>query len=134
MVLSQPPPPTTLSGLGSQTLPLVLLFSLSYHFIHWSYSACSYIFTCFFAFGLLITPMMEAVSTSEASVNFYDTTWCNVAEDSHLHRHYFMIRHFNTTYKGLRLSLCFLLLKFKDCQGKYLYIASDYRYSLMGTN
>jgi hypothetical protein len=28
--------------------------------------------------------MMEAVSTSEPSVNFYKTTWCNNAEDSHL--------------------------------------------------
>jgi len=29
--------------------------------------------------------MMEAVSTSETSVNFYQTTtWCNVPENSHL--------------------------------------------------
>jgi hypothetical protein len=28
---------------------------------------------------------MEAVSTSEASVNFYRTTRCNIREDSHLH-------------------------------------------------
>jgi hypothetical protein len=33
---------------------------------------------------LLITLMMEAVSTSETSVNFYQTTWCNNLEDSHL--------------------------------------------------
>jgi hypothetical protein len=29
--------------------------------------------------------MMEAVSTSETSVNFYETTQRNVPEDSHLH-------------------------------------------------
>jgi hypothetical protein len=28
--------------------------------------------------------MVEAVSTSEASVNFYQTTWRNEPEDSHL--------------------------------------------------
>jgi hypothetical protein len=26
--------------------------------------------------------MTEAVSTSEMSVNFYETTWCNIPEDS----------------------------------------------------
>jgi hypothetical protein len=29
--------------------------------------------------------MMEAASTSETLVNFYQTTWLNNAEDSHLH-------------------------------------------------
>jgi hypothetical protein len=29
--------------------------------------------------------MMEAASTSETSVNFYQATWCNNPEDSHLH-------------------------------------------------
>jgi hypothetical protein len=29
--------------------------------------------------------MMEAVSTSETSVNIYQTTWRNILEDSHLH-------------------------------------------------
>jgi hypothetical protein len=29
--------------------------------------------------------MMEAANTSETSVNFYQTTWPNVPEDSHLH-------------------------------------------------
>jgi hypothetical protein len=29
--------------------------------------------------------MMEAASTSETSVNFYQTTWSNNPEDSHLH-------------------------------------------------
>jgi hypothetical protein len=29
--------------------------------------------------------MMETVSSSETLVNFYQTTWCNIPEDSHLH-------------------------------------------------
>jgi hypothetical protein len=29
--------------------------------------------------------MMEAASTSGTLVNFYQTTWCNNPEDSHLH-------------------------------------------------
>jgi hypothetical protein len=29
--------------------------------------------------------MMEAVSSSETSVNIYQTTQCNISEDSHLH-------------------------------------------------
>jgi hypothetical protein len=32
-----------------------------------------------------IALMMEAASTTEMTVNFYDTTWCNNPEDSHLH-------------------------------------------------
>jgi hypothetical protein len=31
-----------------------------------------------------ITLMMETVSTSETSVSFYKTTWCNIPEGSHL--------------------------------------------------
>jgi hypothetical protein len=34
--------------------------------------------------GRLITLMMVAASTSEMSVNFYQTTWCYNPEDSHL--------------------------------------------------
>jgi hypothetical protein len=34
-----------------------------------------------------IAQMMEAASTSETSVNFYQNTWRNNAEDSHLHTH-----------------------------------------------
>jgi hypothetical protein len=34
---------------------------------------------------LAIALMMEAVSTSETSVNFYQTTQRNIPEDSHLH-------------------------------------------------
>jgi hypothetical protein len=33
----------------------------------------------------IIVLMIEAVSTSETSVNFYQTTWRNIPEDSHLH-------------------------------------------------
>jgi hypothetical protein len=33
----------------------------------------------------IITPMMEAASTSETSVNFYQTTRHYNPEDSHLH-------------------------------------------------
>jgi hypothetical protein len=33
----------------------------------------------------IIRAMMEAASTSETSVNFYQTTWCKKPEDSHLH-------------------------------------------------
>jgi hypothetical protein len=33
--------------------------------------------------------MVEAASTSETSVNFYQTTWHNIPEDNHLHtRHH----------------------------------------------
>jgi hypothetical protein len=35
----------------------------------------------------VITLMMEAASTSETSVNFYQTTRRNIPEDSHLHTH-----------------------------------------------
>jgi hypothetical protein len=34
---------------------------------------------------IFIDLMMEAVSTSETSVNFYETTRHNIPEDSHLH-------------------------------------------------
>jgi hypothetical protein len=36
--------------------------------------------------GLPVTPMMEAVGTSESSVNFYQTTWCNIPEDSNFQK------------------------------------------------
>jgi hypothetical protein len=32
----------------------------------------------------MLALMMQAVSTSETSVNFYQTTWRNIPEDSHL--------------------------------------------------
>jgi hypothetical protein len=31
----------------------------------------------------LTTLMMEAVSSSETLLNIYQTTWCNIPEDSH---------------------------------------------------
>jgi hypothetical protein len=34
---------------------------------------------------MLIALMMEAVSTSETPVNFYETTRRNIPEDNHLH-------------------------------------------------
>jgi hypothetical protein len=37
------------------------------------------------AYCLWAALMMEAVSTSETSVNFYETTRSNIPEDSHLH-------------------------------------------------
>jgi hypothetical protein len=37
------------------------------------------------AHNLFTALMMEAVSTSETSVNFYQTTWRNIPEDSHLY-------------------------------------------------
>jgi glycyl-tRNA synthetase alpha subunit len=45
--------------------------------------------------------MMEAVSTSETSVNFYQTTRGNIPEDSHLHTH----RHQNLKSHQVRLKL-----------------------------
>jgi hypothetical protein len=44
----------------------------------------------------LIALMMEEASTSETSVNFYQTTLFNIPEDSHLHPQ-FMIFHQNGT-------------------------------------
>jgi hypothetical protein len=38
----------------------------------------------------MITLMMEVVSTSETSVNFYETTWHNILEDSHRYGHCFL--------------------------------------------
>jgi hypothetical protein len=35
--------------------------------------------------AVIIAQMMEAASTSEKSENFYQTTWRNSPEDSHLH-------------------------------------------------
>jgi hypothetical protein len=35
--------------------------------------------------NLLIALMMEAASTSETSVKFYQTARCNIPKDSHLH-------------------------------------------------
>jgi hypothetical protein len=37
--------------------------------------------------GAMMALIMEAASTSETSVNFYQTTWLNNPEDSHFHTH-----------------------------------------------
>jgi hypothetical protein len=39
----------------------------------------------------VIALMMQAVSTSETSVNFYQTTRRNIPEDSHLHHHLLLL-------------------------------------------
>jgi hypothetical protein len=61
-----------------------------FHHVVWCSQASSlfdrsWVFTYFFVRSLLIALMMEAVSTFETSVNFYQTTRCNIPEDSHLH-------------------------------------------------
>jgi hypothetical protein len=43
--------------------------------VFWDVASCSLV---------LITLMMEAASTSETSVNFYQTTQHNIPEDGHL--------------------------------------------------
>jgi hypothetical protein len=47
-----------------------------------------------------IALMMEAVSTSETSVNFYQTTWRNISEDSH---HYNLLRENLKSHHGEKL-------------------------------
>jgi hypothetical protein len=39
----------------------------------------------FFVQNLHIALIMVAVRTSKKPVNFYETTWCNIPEDSHLY-------------------------------------------------
>jgi hypothetical protein len=54
--------------------------------VFWDVALCSLVDTdqCFRG----IT-MMEAITSYETSVNIYQTTQCNIPEDSHLHtRHY----------------------------------------------
>jgi hypothetical protein len=46
-----------------------------------------------------IALMMEAASTSETSVNFYQTTWRNNPEDSGLHILFFIYRPDNISVK-----------------------------------
>jgi hypothetical protein len=48
--------------------------------------------------------MMEAASTSETSVNFYQTTWCYNPEDSHLHTHHCENLKFNLLSLGYYLT------------------------------
>jgi hypothetical protein len=85
--ISFPPPLASLqyrySSIGSLALfVLTSIPSLSIGL------ACSYSTTCSSGRSLLlISLMMAAVSTSEISVNFYETTWCNISEGCHLHTH-----------------------------------------------
>jgi hypothetical protein len=51
--------------------------------VFWVVEPCS--LEGFLTCGLLIALMMEAASTSETSVNFYQITRHNNPEDSHLH-------------------------------------------------
>jgi hypothetical protein len=47
--------------------------------------------------------MMEAVSNSEMSINFYQNTWCIIPEDSHLHTHHHEnLKSHQTMYKNLK--------------------------------
>jgi hypothetical protein len=48
--------------------------------VFWVVASCSLL-----AAFIISAPMMAAVSTSETSVNVYQTTRCNNTEDSHLH-------------------------------------------------
>jgi hypothetical protein len=48
--------------------------------VFWDVSSCSLVET-----DRIIVLIMEAVGTSETSVNFLHTTRCNVPEDSRLH-------------------------------------------------
>jgi hypothetical protein len=41
------------------------------------------------AVNALIALMTEAVCTSEIPAIFYQTTWCNIPEDSHLYTRWF---------------------------------------------
>jgi hypothetical protein len=58
--------------------------------VFWNVAPCSLIETDISEVltASIITLMMEAVSTSEMSVNFYKTTWRNIPEDSLLHTHH----------------------------------------------
>jgi hypothetical protein len=46
------------------------------------------------AASIITALMMEAASTSEMSVNIYQTTWCNMPEDSHLHAYPYFPYHY----------------------------------------
>jgi hypothetical protein len=50
----------------------------------WDVAPCSLVDTDWHFRGVIITLIMEAVSSSETSLSIYQTTWCNTPEDSHL--------------------------------------------------
>jgi hypothetical protein len=70
------------------------------------------------AASIIRVKMMEAASPSETSVNFYQTTWSNNTEDSHLH---------TCHHKNLKITLT-LLFFFTDGIFLTTYIIS---YALM---
>jgi hypothetical protein len=51
------------------------------------HSACSLLLLVCCVFDLLMTLKKEAVRSSETLVNFYQTTWCRIPEDSTLQHH-----------------------------------------------
>jgi hypothetical protein len=92
---SSSPPLPLLARLWSALLLLAPLLSADPHPLpHWSGqgSTLSNWLPCIKQIpsrSLLNALMMEAASTPEMLVNFYQTTWCNIPEDSHLHtRHH----------------------------------------------
>jgi hypothetical protein len=62
--------------------------------LFWVVAPCSLVevYQCFRGASCFhLQLMMEAASTSETLVNFYQTTWCNNPEDSHLHNNQYLI-------------------------------------------
>jgi hypothetical protein len=59
----------------------------------------------YFLARVFIALMMEAVRTSETSVSFYQATWLNVPEDSHLHpyrrENLKILPFYTSTYSGV---------------------------------
>jgi hypothetical protein len=54
--------------------------------VFWDAAPCGLvdIDRCFRESASIIVLMMEVSNSSETSVHFYQTTWCNIPEDSHL--------------------------------------------------
>jgi hypothetical protein len=61
--------------------------------VFWDVAPCSLaeVYQCFrgVCCCAIIALMLEISGTSETSVNFYQTTWCNTPEDSHPHGYCF---------------------------------------------
>jgi hypothetical protein len=53
--------------------------------------------------------IVEVASTSETSVNFYQTTWCNIPEDGHLRAYFLGGRPDVSGKTECRLSLYFMM-------------------------
>jgi hypothetical protein len=71
----------------------------------WDFAPCSLV---------EIALMIEAVSTSKKSVNFYEATQRNIPEDSHLHtRRRENLKSHNAYGKYVYLSQLFFLLSFR---------------------